>query len=730
MKKLILFILTLLAIILTYSTAFAGTKDEYINYLKKSINEPIQETFYDDFDKNGSYEMFAFVGEKYEADEFDPEIIMGSLYYVDDNTCKECFSSNFVVNSIAVVDIGERKHLYVCEHYAVEDITYVFDISSDYPILKGGYIQYNNNKSIICKTAPIDIGYDSSFGSFSGRSVKDYWYYCDSEYPYYHEYGGINITKEQFLSFDGAQEILSSINGEIIDILYRANGIININVKHSNGKDYTMGNYMLGYNDGKVRIIQDEYGNDEGEGFYLAAFNPEKAVYPEFNVTSKPVSISVILNDENLIFDVEPYIENGTTMVPMRKIFEKLGSEVNYEAQTKTITAQKGSTIIELVTNSNIAKINGRQVTLAVPIENKNGTTMVPLRFIAEALGAEVNWDGDTKVITITLLETNNNEDNLSNNTLLGHSNVILTIYDNRNNIWDGIVWSVANLSDGVKHIIDIEEEVPDVEQGKVVLANILANVPEIESEPIDTSKYTDITDLASGGVAIIEDYFGPSTKETRLLKNSIDTLGDVIDWSAFSIEEIDFLLRDYKKNIRYFDLLQSNCNDEYINAIIDELMQDYTDKWYKTIMDMNEKMVDEVVDKGVDVVAGFYTAGVYPVVKYSSDLISNVTGLKSYSDALANFYQVCRMINPVDETLEKSITKYKNGECTETELKAALELNKATKIYAYECIAEFGKASDADKAYANIQDVNRFEFKDGEIVYNRNSSGSSMGGR
>ncbi len=440
--------------------------------------------------------------------------------------------------------------------------------------------------------------------------------------------------------------------------------------------------------------------------------------------------ISVILNGKELSFDVKPYIENGTTRVPMRKIFESLGAAVEYDASTKTITACKGSAIIELVTGASTARINGREMTLTTSVENKNGSTMVPLRFVSEALGAEVIWDGETKTITINLAEDKADKEHLVNNPITGHSNVILTIYDNRNNILDGIMWTTANWADGTKHLINIEEEVSDVEQGKGVLASILANVPEIESEPMDTSKYTNVSGIASDGASIVENYFGTSTKETKLLQNSIEKLGDVIDWTAFSIEEIDFLLRDYKKNIQYFVLLQSNCNDEYVNAIIDDLMQDYTDKWYKTIIDLNEKIADEVVDKGIDASAGFYTAGLYPVVKYSSELISTTTGLKSKTDALANFYQVCRMINPVDETLEKCLIKYKNGECSESDWQAAFELNKATKIYAYECITKFGNPSDVDRAYANIQDIKKYVLKNGEIVYCGGAGGGSMGGR
>ena len=117
-----------------------------------------------------------------------------------------------------------------------------------------------------------------------------------------------------------------------------------------------------------------------------------------------PDEIWVYLNGEKMTFDADPYIENGTTRVPMRAIFEGLGAEVGYDGETKTVTAQKDDTKIELVIGSDSALVNGEENKLLVPAEIKNSRTMVPLRFVSEALGANVDWDGETKTITITSL--------------------------------------------------------------------------------------------------------------------------------------------------------------------------------------------------------------------------------------------------------------------------------------------------------------------------------------
>ena len=111
--------------------------------------------------------------------------------------------------------------------------------------------------------------------------------------------------------------------------------------------------------------------------------------------------ISVILNDKKLEFSQSPVIENGTTLVPMRAIFEAMGAEVNWDGETKTVTSSKDNTSIKLTVDSNSAEVNGSNVSLAVPAKIVNGSTMVPLRFVSESLGAEVSWDGETKTVSI-----------------------------------------------------------------------------------------------------------------------------------------------------------------------------------------------------------------------------------------------------------------------------------------------------------------------------------------
>ncbi|NLB18767.1 MAG: copper amine oxidase, partial [Syntrophomonadaceae bacterium] len=112
--------------------------------------------------------------------------------------------------------------------------------------------------------------------------------------------------------------------------------------------------------------------------------------------------IPVYIDGERLYFEVPPINEKGRVLVPMRGLFEKLGADVDWDNDTRLITAVKGSTRVELSPYSNRALVNGKEVLLDVQPIIKEGRTLVPLRFVSTALGADVDWDGVKETVTIT----------------------------------------------------------------------------------------------------------------------------------------------------------------------------------------------------------------------------------------------------------------------------------------------------------------------------------------
>jgi len=112
--------------------------------------------------------------------------------------------------------------------------------------------------------------------------------------------------------------------------------------------------------------------------------------------------IRIKLNGYYMDFDVMPVIVNSRTLVPMRGIFEALGADVSWEASTKTVRAFgiNGTEIMLKIGDKN-ATVDGNTVTLDTEAQIVGGRTMVPVRFVSEAMGEEVGWDNDTRTVTI-----------------------------------------------------------------------------------------------------------------------------------------------------------------------------------------------------------------------------------------------------------------------------------------------------------------------------------------
>ncbi|WP_019639142.1 family 10 glycosylhydrolase [Paenibacillus fonticola] len=114
--------------------------------------------------------------------------------------------------------------------------------------------------------------------------------------------------------------------------------------------------------------------------------------------------IEIILDGITLTSDVPPYIKakDNVTMVPLRVISEGLGAQVDWAASSKTVTIAKAGNTVVLRTGSTTAQVNGQALKLDVSVEINEGRTMVPLRFVSEQLGLQVDWNSSTRRIALT----------------------------------------------------------------------------------------------------------------------------------------------------------------------------------------------------------------------------------------------------------------------------------------------------------------------------------------
>jgi hypothetical protein len=113
-------------------------------------------------------------------------------------------------------------------------------------------------------------------------------------------------------------------------------------------------------------------------------------------------TITIIYNGTVLEADPSPVEQSGRVLVGMRDIFEAMNAGIQWNSATRTVTATQGSTVVVLTIGSNVAYVTGRAVTLDVPAQIIGTSTYVPLRFVAEATGADVQWQGATRTVVIT----------------------------------------------------------------------------------------------------------------------------------------------------------------------------------------------------------------------------------------------------------------------------------------------------------------------------------------
>lgn len=122
-----------------------------------------------------------------------------------------------------------------------------------------------------------------------------------------------------------------------------------------------------------------------------------------------PKQISVQVNGKEVSFpDAKPYTENERVLIPVRFVSEALGAEVSYK--NNTVVIKQDSKTIVMKTNTRTITVAGKPLTLDVPARVKQNRTFVPLRFVSEALEAKVDWNREKLLVSITTKDAGTDE--------------------------------------------------------------------------------------------------------------------------------------------------------------------------------------------------------------------------------------------------------------------------------------------------------------------------------
>ena len=142
----------------------------------------------------------------------------------------------------------------------------------------------------------------------------------------------------------------------------------------------------------------------------INSFGHETIVHLELKVYEKTVILLTIgkmvmlVNGKTYILDSEPFILNSRTMVPVRAIAEAFGAEVRWEPKSETVEIALDGLFISMQIGNSVAMVGNKVYRLDAPPVIRKSRTFVPIRFIAEAFGSKVEWDAKDQVVTIERL--------------------------------------------------------------------------------------------------------------------------------------------------------------------------------------------------------------------------------------------------------------------------------------------------------------------------------------
>jgi hypothetical protein len=111
---------------------------------------------------------------------------------------------------------------------------------------------------------------------------------------------------------------------------------------------------------------------------------------------------NIISVDAKIKFDTPPVIKGNRTLIPVRAIVEAFGAEVQWNAEEREVIVLKDDKEIVLQLGSTLMYIDGVEYETDAPAELINNRTLVPLRFLMETFGLKVEWDGDTQTIELS----------------------------------------------------------------------------------------------------------------------------------------------------------------------------------------------------------------------------------------------------------------------------------------------------------------------------------------
>lgn len=427
MKKIIKIITMFIILVLLCETSYAAEYLNSVEFTEKSVNDTAM-----------------WSGREWITDRYPPKISQDGIEFTEVEGNEEVPEILKFGGNYKYVWTGSDYLVYKGHHpyLDADSKKYMYRISEDFKSILNTYqipnhinnIEYMDDKIFIStrNVRPKKNG-DSVMGVYSCENAVYYSTDCiewtklendnlESSYPIYIYKVNNKLIIRTYLNSNSQYGDYLYSNGEYSKILYENN---------LSGFSYKVGQYLckIAYNnenktddntilefskDGIYRIalivdkkmeavqniseVGDEILIEDYRKFYTC--NKEE-IFSQLRekLTSNPVYVK--FNGNILGFETPPVIEDDSTLVPMRFLFEQMGADVEWNGETQNATATLDNKTVTFEIDNINAEVNNAPAVMDIPARLINGKTMVPLRFLSENMGYTVDWDADSRTAII-----------------------------------------------------------------------------------------------------------------------------------------------------------------------------------------------------------------------------------------------------------------------------------------------------------------------------------------
>ncbi len=337
--------------------------------------------------------------------------LYSSMYFLGDKNQAE-FNEIFFksgVNSdpvLAVKDLvhtyGDRKPIMISELGVGHTLVATGEKMTDFALKRLREIYY-----YLPMVYP-QIKLISYFDAFVNNGIETYDFRLSTNSTIMNEY--LNITRGGRFIQDSYSNVTEVSYRPVTDGIY-VEGVFEVaTYGHKYKQDISKVTYLI---DGKYvgMSYSIPYGTHIDATKYTGSHTLQTVV--EFSdgetVTTQSVinimssrDIYVEISGKRISFEQNPVMYNDRVMVPLRKIFEELGATVSWDGDTKTATGKRGDKTVKVTIGQSKMYVNTTEYLLDTPPVILEGSTLVPVRAIAEGLGCDVKWQGDSGTVLIT----------------------------------------------------------------------------------------------------------------------------------------------------------------------------------------------------------------------------------------------------------------------------------------------------------------------------------------